>query len=545
MEGKANMKDKESILLVDDDPGFRQVARAILRAKGYEVDTTSTAGEAISRAGERFYNVAVLDIGLPDIEGTELLSSLLQIHPDIVAIMLTGHSSVQNTVQSLNRGAFAYLEKPLDPERLLTVIGRGLEKQRLVRENRALLDQLAQRNRETGILLTVSQTLSQSLDLQQTIGSALKEVAESMGLSAAHVHILADDRLILEGSYGFSPQMREQLSQLVVNDGVVGTLIKEAKPVVVRNIDGNTDPVLAAMSGEGYQSYTGVPLAVAGETAGSMGVASVSQRDFTSREVELLTAIGREIAISVRNAQLYEEASSAKALRKLDALRTELLANVSHELRTPLAAIKGFASSLLQPDVSFDQETWQSFVQTIDKEADTLSRMIEELLLMSRIDAGALDVRRDCRSLAEVIDSVKDRLLNLALKHHLRFLVPSVVPPVAVDAVRIGEVLANLVENAVKYSAEGSPIRIEVHPNGKEVITSVIDNGAGIPVEMQNKVFDRFNQLENPAVGRRKGTGLGLCICRGIIEAHRGRIWVESEPGKGAKFSFSLPTEEG
>ena len=156
------MAGKNSILVVDDDTDFLAIVERILRAKGYEVETTPSAKEAISRAKRHFYNIAILDISLPDIEGTELLAILLQMHPDMIAIMLTGYSSVQNAMQSLNRGAFAYLEKPLAPDHLLSEIGRGLEKQRLVLLNRRLMGELEQRNRETNILLAVSQSVSQS-----------------------------------------------------------------------------------------------------------------------------------------------------------------------------------------------------------------------------------------------------------------------------------------------------------------------------------------------------------------------------------------------
>ena len=181
------MKEKNSILVVDDEVDFLEVIKRILQIKGYMVEIAASAGEAVSLAKERFCHVAILDISLPDTDGTELLSMLLDIHPDMIAIMLTGHSSVQNATRSLNRGAFAYLEKPLDPDHLLSVIGRGLEKQRLVFENRELMKKLAQHDRETSILLGVSQAVARSLDLPQIIDSALERVSESLGVDAGYV----------------------------------------------------------------------------------------------------------------------------------------------------------------------------------------------------------------------------------------------------------------------------------------------------------------------------------------------------------------------
>jgi two-component system sensor histidine kinase KdpD len=162
--------------------------------------------------------------------------------------------------------------------------------------------------------------------------------------------------------------------------------------------------------------------------------------------------------------------------------------------------------------------------------------------MMSRLEADALEVNRKPRAVLELFDLVKDRLEGLTVKHRLRITVPDSIPPVIADDIRIGEVLTNLVDNAVKFSEDNTMIKIEAHQNCKEIIISVADEGIGIPPELHEKVFERFFQGKNGhKASRRKGTGLGLAICRGIVEAHGGKIWVESKPGKGTKFSFSLP----
>jgi K+-sensing histidine kinase KdpD len=536
------MKENETILVVDDDRDFLEIIRRILGHKGYTVETVSSAEEAVSRLKERFYNVTILDISLPDADGTELLSKIMEMQPDIIAIMLTGHSSVQNAVQSLNCGAFAYLEKPVDPENLFSVISRGLERQHLLLENRQLMEELERHNRVANTLLSVSQAVSQSLDLQQIIDAALERVAVSTGLEVSIVYFNRTDRLLLMGHHGLSSRAAADLPKEVSKEsGIIGNVFGHGKPVVVEDLSQETDHDLDFLNGGGYRSFAGVPLMILGKSIGVLGVATSFANYFSPGNIELLTGIGREIAIAVRNAQLYEEASSAKALRELDTMRTEFLANVSHELRTPLAVIKGSANSLLQPDVIFDEQTRREFLVSIDKDADTLTHLVDDLLMMSRLEADALEVNRKACTITEIIDSVKDRLESLTIKHHLRFNIPDIMPLVMVDDVRIGEVLTNLVENAVKFSDENTRITIDAHHSGNEVIISVSDEGIGIPPELHEKVFERFFQGNGHKTGRRKGTGLGLSICRGIVETHGGKIWVASQNGKGAKFSFSLP----
>jgi two-component system sensor histidine kinase KdpD len=349
---------------------------------------------------------------------------------------------------------------------------------------------------------------------------------------------------MLKAHFGLSRRMLEAMLQVIGRNGsTINRIFQKGVPEIIEDLEKHADSDLSFLVRGGYHSFAGIPLTILGESIGVLGLTTSFARYFSANNIELFTGIAREIAIAVRNAQLYEEASSAKALRELDAMRTEFLANVSHELRTPLAVIKGSANSLLQPDVIFDEQTRHDFLSSIDRDADTLTRLVDDLLIMSRLEADALEVKKKPHHLKDVIDVIKDRLDNLTVKHHLHIQIPDELPSVLIDDSRIGEVLTNLVENAVKFSDDNTNIVIEASQNGKEVTVNVTDEGVGIPAELHQNIFERFFQGEGRKAGRRKGTGLGLAICKGIIEAHGGNIRVESEPGRGARFTFTLPVD--
>jgi K+-sensing histidine kinase KdpD len=533
---------QENVLLVDDDISFLKVAGNILQNKGLSVGIARNAAEAIEELKKDNYSVVILDMLLPDSTGLELLTRVNRLQPDIISIILTGYSSVENSVQSLNQGVFAYLEKPIKPDKLIEVINRGLEKHHLLGENRRLLRELEQRNRDLNILLNVSQAVSSSLSSDQIIKSAMDIMSSSLAIDSCYIQISENRDRPVEGHFGFDERITTVIKEMDFKNSYLSDVYRKSEPVIMNSLSSNGDRLNNVLYQNGFRSLLAVPVTTSSLPEGIMLVVTLTTHIFTPLEVNLVKAIARETAFAIKNMGLFAEASKNKALRELDALRTELLANVSHELRTPLAAIKGFASSLLQPDISFDDDTRRSFIQTIDSEADRLSHLIDDLLLMSRIEEGAYKAKKEWFEIGEILGSIRDRLYTLAMKHNFRIQLQDNLPPVLIEGARIGEVITNLVENAAKYSPEGSDILVKAEICDNQIIVHVQDHGIGIPEESRAKVFERFYRQDHNS--KRKGFGLGLSICRGIIESHSGKIWVESKPGEGSTFSFSLPVEE-
>jgi two-component system sensor histidine kinase KdpD len=252
----------------------------------------------------------------------------------------------------------------------------------------------------------------------------------------------------------------------------------------------------------------------------------------------VLATFANQAALATERGQQEEERNRALALQETDRLRTALLNSVSHDLRTPLASIKASASSLLDREVRWSDAEREEFLTTINSEVDRLTRLVHNLLDMSRIEAGALDPRLVECSLAEVVGPVVRRA-RAASRQRIDVDVPEELPPVLVDPVRLDQVLTNLLDNARGYAA-GSPVQVVARQAGATLDLRVVDHGPGIPAPERERVFDQFYRLEDG--GRRpEGTGMGLAICRGIVQAHGGGLRVETTPGGGASFVLTLP----
>ncbi len=229
--------------------------------------------------------------------------------------------------------------------------------------------------------------------------------------------------------------------------------------------------------------------------------------------------------------------------RVADAMKSQLLSTVSHELRTPLASIKGFATTLLRQDVKWDEATQRDFLRIIEEEADRLTEIIDNLLDMSQIEAGALRVAKEPVLLRQLIREVVDEMRMRTEAHYFVVDLPSEMPRVLADPRRIRQVLTNLIGNAIKYSKRGQ-ITVACEVEDGHVTVSVSDQGDGIPAQYLDKVFERFFQIDGATTRRVGGSGLGLSISRSIVEAHNGKMWVESIQGQGSTFRFTLPLVE-
>lgn len=285
-----------------------------------------------------------------------------------------------------------------------------------------------------------------------------------------------------------------------------------------------------------------VPLSASQRTLGALGVRCNELIIFRDPEqYRLLETCAGVIAQALERDQIALEAHEARMQTEAERLRNSLLSAVSHDLRTPLAAIAGASSTLVAEQETLPLETRRELAESIYAETDRLNRLVANLLDMTRLEGGAMAVNKEWQSLEEIIGVVLRRLSGRLAEHPVTTNVPADLPLVSCDDVLVQQVLMNLLENAAKYSSDGATIDISASVGGRNVVVEVADHGRGLAPGDEQRIFDKFYRIA-PG-GTPGGVGLGLAICRGILDLHGGRIWAENRPTGGAIFRFSLPIE--
>ena len=278
-----------------------------------------------------------------------------------------------------------------------------------------------------------------------------------------------------------------------------------------------------------------IPVRLGGQPLGNLGLAGPLPSE------AVLNAVAYLVAIGIERARALEEAGHAEAARQSEVLKSALLDALAHDFRTPLTSIKAAITSLLgQPRPASDHE----LMTIINEEADRLNRLVAEVLEMVRIEAGKLHPEKKPHDVSEIIHAALAELASALHDRPVEVRLQDALPEAEVDFEFIQQVLKQLLDNALKYSPPQSPLTISARAGDGRIVVSVADRGSGIDEQEQMLVFDKFFRAREHRF-RVPGTGMGLAIAKGIVEAHGGKIWVTSEPGQGSVFSFSLPVYRG
>jgi signal transduction histidine kinase len=402
-------------------------------------------------------------------------------------------------------------------------------------ENAKLYGKVSGQLEETTALYEIANAANDSVTSDDLAGRLLEILRERVGYDRAAVLLCENNSPILRPiRIDERPSWAEMRADIgLLPSSLASSAFRSARPQRRLPIQSDSESVTALLA---------VPMPL---KDGAIGVVELEriEKPFTDGDERITTALANHVALAIHNLQLAEEAREVEALKKIDRLKTELLSTVSHELRTPLGSIKGYSTTLLEHGTALSPEETREFLEIIDGESDRLDDLIRNLLDMSRLEAGVLRIDRDLAQLEEIVQACAQRVQRHTERHQI-LMSWTHHDLVECDPRRIAQVVTNLLENAVKYSPEGGDVVVTGQAQGDELIVSVTDSGVGIPARDQQRIFDRFFRVDGEISRRVGGTGLGLAICKGLVEAHGGRIWVESQLGKGSTFFLTLPLRQ-
>jgi two-component system, OmpR family, sensor histidine kinase KdpD len=381
---------------------------------------------------------------------------------------------------------------------------------RLVANLEAARAEAQRRADEARRLFDLSELLVEGRSVDDLLKTIVHAVATVFTVPAVSVLVPEGDRLVVAASAG-DPLTPDELRRLDPHSGV---------------------PVALGTSSDGPEGMRTLALSAGGRP---VGILALRGGPISASDRALLRTFTNHAALTLERAQLREQAMRSELLEEVDRLRHALVGAVSHDLRTPLATMKVASSTLLDPKIPVSEAMAKELYGLIDTETDRLTRLVTSLLDMTRVDAGVLDVRRQPTPLDDLVAEAVTSVLSALEERSLRVEHADDLPMVDADPLLIAQVLANLLDNAVRHAPSGSVITVAAEPTGDQIAVSVTDSGPGVPSDEHEAVFNRFVRFDTG--GR---AGLGLSIAKTFIEAHGEDIWVEDVVTGGARFVFTL-----
>jgi PAS domain S-box-containing protein len=507
---REEMHEKQTVLIIDDNESNCRSLALILEGRGYEAETAETGAAALEKAQRRFFDLALVDIKLPDIEGIELIGPLKKIRSDIAVIMVTAFGSMETAVRAMKEGALGYITKPFNMDEMLAAVNQTLDKQRLVIENRKLYKEahreLAERRRLQG-------ALRESEKKHRELIENLADIIYLVDTNGVFSYISP----VVESATGYRPSevIGRPFAEFIYQEDLPRTI--ESFQEILSGDSMINEHRIVTKSGEVRSMRASSRLVSKGHSV--VGVHGV------------LTDITDHKRAQEEQRHMQEELNLASRLASVG----QLASGVAHEINNPLSAVIGFSELLMSRDVN--DETKQD-LQIINESAQRVARIVKNLLVFARRSKSGREYADINSILSAGLElrayEMHNANIELVTRLHPR------LPWTVVDIGRIQQVFLNIILNAEQamLSARGEGrLLVTTKLIDGSIRVSFQDNGPGISPENLNMVFDPF--FTTKAVG--EGTGLGLSICYGIMKEHHGKISVQSKPGKGAIFTLELP----
>jgi signal transduction histidine kinase len=485
---------KPKVLVVDDEKGLRLGTKRLLESEGYDVDAAQNGSEGIAFGTSSDYDLAIIDLKMPDIDGLEVLKQIHFIHPNTVCFIATAYPSFETATEATKLGAFNYIPKPFTPEELLNNLKQGYDRRLLLLEadkwKREREESLLEVAFEKTRLNTIINSITEGILVVNKNGQAVLYNPSAL-IMLKVPHIVIEEYIIDK----LHPQIAELINIFLTKD------VFEKKSYSKQiEIEPNGELFIEATS-------SSVP-----HPDGSLAGVVVVMKNITQS-------------------------------KKLEHLKSQFVSMVSHELKAPIAAVYGYLKLLSDQSIPLTGDQKINYINRSQIRLDSLLKMVNDLLDISRMEMKT--VHREIKDLdvAEIIAPVIELLQLEAKKKNLtiKFEQSENILHIKADGDEITRLFTNLLSNAVKYNKNNGNIEIKMKMTGNYIQISISDNGIGMKPEEKKKLFQEFSRAKNELTKDISGTGLGLSIVKRIVDSYSGRIEVESEFGKGTSFNVYLP----
>jgi len=418
----------------------------------------------------------------------------------------------------------------------------AIENARLFNETKEALEQ------QTAISEILRVISSSPTDVQPVLEAIAERAARLCDASVASMYLTDGDVLRLLASKGPTPDSVQNVDALPISrESLSGRAVLERKTIQVPDLlaAGAEYPLSREIAERfGHRTVVVTPLFREGRPFGTILLRRQEVRPFSDQEIGLLRTFADQAVIAIENVRLFREIQDkSRQLETANQHKSEFLANMSHELRTPLNAIIGFSEVLLERLFGEINEKQDDYLKDIHSSGKHLLSLINDILDLSKVEAGRMELDLATFDLPSAISNAMTLVRERAQRHGIKLGLdtdPELGETVA-DERKFKQILLNLLTNAVKFTPDGGRVEVRARRDEENVIVAVHDTGIGIATEDQGAVFEEFRQVGRHYTNKQEGTGLGLALTRKFVELHGGRIWLESEPGKGSTFTFTIP----
>ncbi len=540
-----------TILVVDDEPFFRQVIKDILEKESYIV-VEAASGKQVEALINRYAVSAVLtDIEMPDMSGQDVLKLIKRLQPDLPVIIVSSHHDFDAARQVFRDGALDYLVKPFSDEELGQAVKRAIGVFKQSVKARRQREESERQFADLVLLREVGETASGEADIESLLERILDYVVEAVNVETASLMLAEEEGyLTIRASRGL-PEKVVSGTKIVVGGSVAGHVFKTGEPLLLGDMqdDGRFAPV-----GDKGQYSTGSALSLPLKSHDKViGVLNVNNKSdgatFSATDQYFLASVVHQAALAIENLDLVNRLKyEANRLDTLNRVRTRLVCNLSHELRTPLTTVIGFSDLILNHRELISESDLLDYMGKVQDGSLKMERLISEMMLLFSLDSGTTTWRLapfDFHTLcSEALHGFVDQIEKNQLSFNLW--VARDLPELLNDAEKLRGVLEALIDNAIKFNRPDGLISIsaDVLPDAPEkVCIRIYNDGARIPDEAADTIFVPYNQLGDLNTDKPTGVGIGLTLCKTVVETMGGEILLDNSGDEGTAFSIVLPVQ--